>query len=308
MLHETDAPLVLTAQYTDPPGIWGSKFSLHRSGGSAFYVPDMQGNSRVLTDATGAVTDTLLSNAWGVEVASTGTTANPYRAFGAWGYERDAASRLYVRARHLRVDLGRWASRDPFGIRAGDGNLYWYVSDLPTRAADPTGLVSIGLPAVGVACMGRISGPVEDRRNPPPDLCKGHSGDCRSVYMTCDPKSDREDSVAMYCRPEWGCGPGRCACNPKKRSAKTSCGDFCKDCGCPLGVPPFPRFNDKHKPNTVCVYGITHPRPQPYKTGDCGCGQLAANKPQPDVWMDIRVSNCGNFEQGWRCVCFGACP
>jgi hypothetical protein len=55
----------------------------------------------------------VLTDAWGVEVAATGVTVNPYRAFGAWGYERDAASRLYVRARHLRVDLGRWVSRDP---------------------------------------------------------------------------------------------------------------------------------------------------------------------------------------------------
>jgi hypothetical protein len=122
VLHETDASLASIAQYTDPPGEWGRKFSLHRSGGSAFYVPDHQGNSRVLTDATGAVTDTLLTDAWGVEVAASGVTVNPYRAFGQWGYERDAASRLYVRARHLRVDLGRWVSRDP--IRAGTSSSH----------------------------------------------------------------------------------------------------------------------------------------------------------------------------------------
>lgn len=140
VLQETDASLVLQAQYTDLPGVWGSKFSLHRSGGSAFYVPDMQGNSRVLTDATGAVTDTLTTDAWGVEVAVSGSTVNPYGAFGQFGYERDAASRLYVRARHLRVDLGRWVSRDPIGFAGGDANVYGYVRQRPIEAIDPSGL------------------------------------------------------------------------------------------------------------------------------------------------------------------------
>ena len=40
VLRETDASLVAQAQYTDPPEEWGRKLSLHRSGGSAFYVPD----------------------------------------------------------------------------------------------------------------------------------------------------------------------------------------------------------------------------------------------------------------------------
>jgi RHS repeat-associated protein len=140
VLHETDASLASIAQYTDPPGQWGRKFSLHRSGGSAFYVPDHQGNSRVLTDAAGAVTDTLLTDAWGVEVAASGATVNPYRAFGAWGYERDAATRLYVRARHLRVDLGRWVSRDPIGFGGGDPNMLRYVGNRLPIAADPAGL------------------------------------------------------------------------------------------------------------------------------------------------------------------------
>jgi hypothetical protein len=99
VLHETDASLAMVAQYTDPPGECSRKFSQRRAGASAFYVPDHQGNSRVLTNAAGAVTDTLTTDAWGVEVAATGATVNPYRAFGQWGYERDAASRLYVRAR-----------------------------------------------------------------------------------------------------------------------------------------------------------------------------------------------------------------
>jgi RHS repeat-associated protein len=60
---------------------------------------------------------------------------NPYRAFGQFGYERDAASRLYVRARHLRPDQGRWLSRDPVETEP----RYLYVANQPTAKTDPSG-------------------------------------------------------------------------------------------------------------------------------------------------------------------------
>ena len=93
----------------------------------------------MLTDASRNVTDTLLTDAWGVEVAATGATVNPFRAFGAWGYYWDNASRLYVRARDLRVDLGRWVSRDPIGFEVEDANRYGYVGNQPLGLADPSG-------------------------------------------------------------------------------------------------------------------------------------------------------------------------
>ena len=95
--------------------------------GSRFYATDFQGHTRTLLDATQAVTDMLLADAWGVEVASTGTSANPYRAWARWLYYRDAATRLHLPARVLRPDLGRWMSRDPIGFEGGDWNLYGYV-------------------------------------------------------------------------------------------------------------------------------------------------------------------------------------
>ena len=143
VLIETDGNVLVTqAEYTDLPGMWGGKFALRRSGNSAFYVPDYQGTTRQLTNAAQAVTDTLLTDAWGVELASSGATANSFRAFGAWGYYRDAASRLYVRARHLRVDLGRWVSRDALLPDLG-GVQYGYAGNNPAMRIDPTGLVTV---------------------------------------------------------------------------------------------------------------------------------------------------------------------
>jgi RHS repeat-associated protein len=87
-----------------------------------------------------AVTDTLLADAWGVQVATTGETANPFAAFGQWSYVRDTPTRLYVGARHLRVDLARWLSRDPIGYDGGDWNPYAYSANQPTSLPDPSGL------------------------------------------------------------------------------------------------------------------------------------------------------------------------
>jgi YD repeat-containing protein len=82
VLVETDGSLITQAVYADLPGIWGAKFSLRRSGASHFCLPDHQGNSRQLADSSQAVTDTLLTDAWGVHVATAGSTANPFEAFG----------------------------------------------------------------------------------------------------------------------------------------------------------------------------------------------------------------------------------
>src|SRR5206468_820398 len=104
---ETDSSGVAQAIYVDLPGIWGGKFSQRRGSTSRIYLPDFQGNVRKLTDVAQTVQDTLIPDAWGIELATTGATVYPYRVFGQWGYVRDSANQLYVRARPLRSDLGR---------------------------------------------------------------------------------------------------------------------------------------------------------------------------------------------------------
>jgi RHS repeat-associated protein len=129
------------------------------------------------------VTDTLTTDAWGVEVAATGATVIPYRAFGAWGYERDAASRLYVRARHLRVDLGRWVSRDP--ARCGGGVLerYAFVANSPGRWIDPDGRYRRPMVITSAVAQGTGAGACTTRK----DNCYAMTNplstdDCSAVY------------------------------------------------------------------------------------------------------------------------------
>ena len=140
VLLEKNSSRVTRAIYTQLPGIWGGAFSFKRGADHYFLLPDLQGHTRHLANAAGAVTHTFIYDAWGREIWPIVGTGVYLRPFGQWGYWRDTASRLYVRARHLRVELGRWVSRDPIRVHHLKGT-YRYVQDAPLRWADPTGLV-----------------------------------------------------------------------------------------------------------------------------------------------------------------------
>src|ERR1019366_3426819 len=61
--------------------------------------------------------------------------------YGWTGREVDVETGLqYNRARYYDAATGRWISQDPLGFDAGDSNLYRYVNNGPTDAADPSGL------------------------------------------------------------------------------------------------------------------------------------------------------------------------
>ena len=135
ILQERDGALALLADYTLFPGFWGGLALMRRSGASYFYGFDLQGSTRALTDALAAVTDRYWMTAFGVEVASSGPTANPFLFEGLFQYYRDWAWRMQVGARDLEPDWGRWLSTDPLG--AG----YIYVQNRPVCFIDPSGFV-----------------------------------------------------------------------------------------------------------------------------------------------------------------------
>ncbi len=130
------------ATYTTLPGTLGGPLSQRRSGQSRFFLPDHQGNTRQLTDSDASPTDTLLTDAWGVEVTSSGTTATPFKAFGQWGYYRDTSLRSYVRARYLHPILARWSNRDPLGM-IDSSAAYIYARNAPANLVDPSGEFSV---------------------------------------------------------------------------------------------------------------------------------------------------------------------
>ena len=132
-----------------------------RSGGTRFYHADALGTTRDLSDASGAASAALETDAFGNVVNSSGT-GTPFGFAGAHGYQTDPDTgwqrlghRFYLPA------LGRFLSRDP--IRDGY-NWYAYCENDPVNAVDPSGLHGLWQPGdwerlvrVGKAIMDWIS-------------------------------------------------------------------------------------------------------------------------------------------------------
>ena len=192
VLLETDANLITQAHYTDYPGMWGGLASERRGDVSSFYGFDQQSNVRILVSSAGAVTDGYLYKAFGEELAVSGATVNSLRFGGEVGYWRDEAERLYVRRRVLRVDQGRWMSRDPLGFDGGDWNLYRYVGNNPVLGVDPIGMLF----ACGRKCCLKFMG---DCHALWPGCCKG----CKD----CPPKKRPSPSKPQPVPPPWKPAP-----------------------------------------------------------------------------------------------------
>ena len=75
--------------------IWGGLTSQNRSGVSSFYLYDSQGSVRNLASILGAITDTYIFTAFGVELLTSGSTVNPFRYIGRFGYYRDMLSMIH---------------------------------------------------------------------------------------------------------------------------------------------------------------------------------------------------------------------
>lgn len=133
-------------------GVYGPMLSQRRGATSRFYHPSVLGTIETLTDASASVTDSYILTAFGVQVASTGSTTNPHRYIGALGYYTDPALGLdYVRARYLRPSTGSWLSVDPVLSEP----RYAYVRAGVTRHGDPSGLYC--RPSEQVDCESRYA-------------------------------------------------------------------------------------------------------------------------------------------------------
>ena len=140
IISEVDETGAVQAVYTNEPQQYGGVISQRRGNTSHYHHHDALGSTRFLTDSSGNVTDTYLNDAWGNEVASTGTTVNPFKWVGKYGYYTDdSTGQVYVRARMYQPTVARWMSVDPL-TETLNGYVYSLLS--PLARFDLSGLSS----------------------------------------------------------------------------------------------------------------------------------------------------------------------
>jgi len=110
---------------------------------SSFYLYDGGLSVRALTDETGAITDTLVFDAFGNETEKTGSTANTYKFQGE---EQDATGLYYLRARYMDPVTGTFTSMDTYAGSLSDPmslHKYLFANSNPVMYSDPSGLFSL---------------------------------------------------------------------------------------------------------------------------------------------------------------------
>jgi RHS repeat-associated protein len=117
-----------------------NRISQSQASGTTFYGYDGHGNVRILTDATGVVTDRYDYDAFGNIIGQAGTTPNVYLYSGE--QEDRQLALYYLRARYMNVITGRFWTMDNYPGRLFEPvslHKYLYAGDNPTNAIDPSG-------------------------------------------------------------------------------------------------------------------------------------------------------------------------
>jgi RHS repeat-associated protein len=118
----------------------------------SFYGYDGHGNVRFVANSAGAITDSYTFDAFGAQIATTGTTTNPY----LYGGERfDSGLNLYhLRARYYNMLTGRFETMDPLSKQnscckprktfdPATLHEYAYARNNPVNRIDPQGTADI---------------------------------------------------------------------------------------------------------------------------------------------------------------------
>jgi RHS repeat-associated protein len=100
-----------------------------------WFVPNQQGSTLALTDASGNVTQSYGYRPFG-ELTNSPTDSNPFQFTGR---ENDGTGLMYYRARYYAPEWGRFISEDPAGFQGGI-NAYVYAENNPISNVDPSGL------------------------------------------------------------------------------------------------------------------------------------------------------------------------
>ena len=117
-----------------------NRISQSQASGTSFYGYDGHGSVRLLTDATGVITDRYDYDAFGNILSQVGTTQNVYLYSGEQNDPN--LGFYYLRSRYMNPGTGRFFSADPLegsSYEPRSLHRYLYTSDNPINAADPSG-------------------------------------------------------------------------------------------------------------------------------------------------------------------------
>ncbi len=188
----------------------------------------------------------------------TGTNPSPWGFCGVWGYYKDTAARLYVRARVLRGDLSRWLTQVRSNELMLGESAYGYGLNRPISIKDSTGLHPQYC-KIDSNCPSDIQKPVKDFckkvRNP-------FNPDTRPKINACIQKtaskfgancngitSERVACMRRFCR-----GEGAIKC-------ETCTGHFARYCAYTPGfTEPGGNWDYPHYPVVViCMNNVNQP-------------------------------------------------
>ena len=115
ILLETDSSNIVQVVNTIEPDIYGNNLSQIRSGITSILLFDGCGNTTQLIGSTGLITDSYILDSFGNSILIQGSTANPYRFNGHFGYFLDQDIIKYsIRSSFYSSNFGRFISIDPF--------------------------------------------------------------------------------------------------------------------------------------------------------------------------------------------------
>ncbi len=102
---------------------------------------DGLGSERTVTNGSQTVTGTIIHDAFGLTVATTGSSTNPYKFAANSGYRDDGDCGLtHVGARYYDSQVGRFVTRDTYLLQ----HPFLYCQHDPVNALDPSGHLPMG--------------------------------------------------------------------------------------------------------------------------------------------------------------------
>jgi RHS repeat-associated protein len=138
-------------------------YSVEVDGTRHFYHFDEVGNTVMLTNDAGAMTDSYAITPYGDIVTHQGTTDNPFTWQGEFGAFEESSGLYNLRARHYDSSTGRFISRDPLqSAEPANSEPYAFADGNPLLYNDPLGLASSPIQGVVSGIVNGVETVVRD--------------------------------------------------------------------------------------------------------------------------------------------------